>query len=676
MIHCERPSYIGRNRLVSFGRQSCQWTVPLFLLALAGCGSPTTERPNIVWISLEDITPMMGSYGDDYARTPVFDKLAAEGIRYAKAYAVSPVCSPSRSSVITGMYPNSLGSMHHRSNPRPPEFLKMLPNLLREAGYYTSNNRKRDYNMGGDDWHESSDGAHWRNRAHSDQPFFAVFNLTECHSSITKIPEEEIVEARLSRLATEDFHDPAMAPIPPYHPDVPQFRSAWARYYDAVTQVDYRAGDLIDQLKEDGLWDDTIVFVWSDHGVGMPRGKHTAWEQGLHVPLIARFPGKYQHLAPAPPGSVIDGLVTLMDLGPSALSLAGVDLPTYMHGRPLFRRTTGEVEYRDYVFAMRDRLDTRYEMVRTVRDQRYRYQRNFYPHLPFKPFEDFEFDAVVVQEWVDLARQGKLSGPQEMLAMRFKPLEELYDSENDPHMVDNVAGDPEYEDVLQRMRGQLREWMVETRDLGLLDETEMLERAKGAASPWHLGQALRNHERILETAELQLQGRSAIPELIARTGDPDSAVRFWAALGLAVAGQGAGPETAEGLLSALEGALRDDSVSVRLTAAEGLMNLGHYDKGLPVLIAALSHPSVDARIRAGCILDSQPPDANERLQPALEPLRRTVQRFEQQLRFGPTNNPFKRALKAISGEETYYRWGPGASGSPTDAPGAGSGSGR
>lgn len=644
------------------------WAMASLLLILAGCGSSPADRPNIVWISLEDITPMMGAYGDEYARTPVFDGLAAEGIRYEKAYSVSPVCSPSRSSVITGMYPNSLGSMHHRSNTRPPAFSKMLPNVLREAGYYTTNNSKRDYNMGGDDWHESSSEAHWRNRREEDQPFFAVFNLGECHSSITKIPEDQVVEARLSRLKPEDFHDPTEAPIPPYHPDVSQFRRAWARYYDAVTQVDYRAGDLIHQLKEDGFWEDTIVFVWSDHGVGMPRGKHTAWEQGLHVPLIARFPKKYQHLAPADPGSVIDGLVTLMDLGPSALSLAGIDPPAHMHGRPLFSKRSGDGEYRDYVFAMRDRLDTRSEMVRTVRDQRYRYQRNFYPQLPFKPFEDYEFDAVVVRHWVELARQGKLTGPQEMLAMRFKPIEELYDSADDPHMVRNVAGDPEYAEVLQRMRGRLSEWMLETRDLGVLDETEMLEREKGAASPWDLGQALENYERILDTANLQLQGRTAIPELISRTQDSDSAVRFWAALGLAVAGRLGGPEAVSSVAPALEAALEDESVSVRLTAAEGLFDLGRYEKGLPILIEALDHPSVDAQIRAGCILDSQPPNANQELQPAIGPLRRTVDRFEQQSRFGATNNPFKRALKAISGDELYYRWGPGASGSPRDEP--------
>ena len=549
----------------------------------------------------------------------------------------------------------------------------MLPNLLREAGYYTANNSKRDYNMDGDDWHESSGEAHWRNRPTKDQPFFAVFNLTECHSSITKIPEYEIVEKRLFRLESEDFHDQMKAPIPPYHPDVPQFRRAWARYYDAVTQVDYRAGDLIEQLKEDDLWEDTIVFVWSDHGVGMPRGKHTAWEQGLHVPLIVRFPRKYQHLAPAAPSSVIDGLVTLMDLGPSSLRLAGVDPPDYMHGRPLFCQRNGDVEYRDYVFGMRDRLDTRSEMVRTVRDQRYRYQRNFYPHLPFKPYEDFEFGAVVVQKWVEMARHGQLNGSQEMLAMRFKPIEELYDSESDPHMVIDVAGNPKYADVLKRMRGQLHDWMLETRDLGLLDETEMLELNKQESSLWDLGRSLTNYARIHETANLQLQRQEAIPELVARTRDPDAAVRFWAVLGLAVAWQSGGPGTASSVEPALEAALRDESVSVRITAAEGLLNLGRYSKGLPVLLEALNHPSVDARIRVGCILDSQPPEANEHLQSAIGPLQRTVARFEQQMRFGPINNPFKRALKAISGEEIYYRWGLGASGSATHGPKAGGG---
>jgi len=823
-----------------------------FVCTVRAYGAVPADRPNILWISLEDITPMMGCYGDGYARTPVFDGLAAEGIRYTSAHSIAPVCSVSRSSIITGMYPSSLGTIHHRSNVKPPAFLKMLPNLLREAGYYTSNNAKTDYNVGGAAWHESSRKAHWRNRPDKEQPFFAVFNYGACHSSITKIPEEVIVRQRLNRLKPDDFHDPAEAPIPPYHPDVPEFRKAWSRYYDAVTQVNYQAGELIEQLKVDGLWENTIVFVWADHGVGMPRGKHNAWEQGTHVPLIVRFPKKYGHLAPAGPGSAIDGLVTLMDLGPSTLALAGLETPAWMHGRPLLCRSRSEsrqdfrpidanrnsrrvplpnsaksIQYRDYIIGMRDRLDTRYEMVRSVRDRRYRYQRNFYPHLPFKPYEDYEFGAPLLRKWVELAKQGKLTGPQAMLNLRFKPIEELYDSENDPHMINNVAGDPRYADIVKRMRRQLHDWMLQTRDLGILDETELTERitptqpagnstlqrvggkiatvssfhpgmtrekmldgstrtfwhtrfgptvaapphyvvfevpgdreiaglvytardrmngrvrayevhvsedgkdwgvpivkgkcdptnlrpqtiafpepvttkfirfqvvdavsadgkslaaigeldvlpvaklaksfgvsgvrpkalaafaTPGNGSPWDLGQSLKNYERILDTADLQVQGKAATAELLARANDPDSAVRFWAVLGL-VASQSDDAE----VIAALQEATKDKSVSVRITAADGLFNLGRYEDGLAAIIAALEHPLTTAQIRAGCVLDTQPPEANEQLQPAIEPLRQAVQRFRQEGRFGGTNNPFKRALKAITGEESYYRWGP------------------
>jgi len=615
-----------------------------------------TGRPNIVWISLEDIAPMMGCYGDKYARTPVFDQLAAQGIRYTKAHSIAPVCSTSRSSIITGMYPSSLGTHHHRSNVgKPPAFVKMLPTLMRQAGYYTSNNAKQDYNIGGVRWHESSKAAHWRKRPDKQQPFFAVFNFGACHSSITKISENVIVKRRLNRLLPDDFHDPAQAPIPPYHPDVPEFRKAWSRYYDAVTQVDYQAGDIIAQLKADGLWENTIVFLWADHGVGMPRGKHNAWEQGTHVPLIVRFPEKYQHLAPAGPGSAVDGLVTLMDLGPSALTLAGLERPNWMHGRPLLCKTgRGPIKYREYTLGMRDRLDSRYEMVRSVRDQRYRYQRNYYPHLPFKPHEDFEFNAPILKKWVELARQGKLVGPQAMLNLRFKPIEELYDSMIDPHMMHNVIHEPEYFHVVRRMRSRLHTGMLETRDLGILEETEILQRAASHNSHWELAQSLKNYERILETADLQVQGEAAIPELLARVTDSDSAVRFWAVLGL-VALQSDDAK----VVSAFKVATRDESISVGITAAEGLFNLGRYEDGLPVIIAALQHPIPAARVRAACVLDTQPPNANPKLKPAIAVLENAASELDAKKMPGipyGLNEPFKRAIKAITGEETYYRW--------------------
>jgi arylsulfatase A-like enzyme len=638
----------------------------LALLGLFTAMAPAADQANIVYIALEDITPMMGCYGDTYAKTPVFDKLATEGIRYTHAYSVGPVCSVSRSSIVTGMYPTTLGTMHHRSNVgKPPAFLEMIPNQMRKVGYFTTNNAKTDYNIGGAKWHQSNHKAHWRNRPDKNQAFFAKFDFHECHSSITKTAENVIVKQRLNRLKPEDFHDPAKAPIPPFHPDVPMFRKAWSRYYDAVTQVDYRAGEIIAQLKEDGLWDDTIVIVWADHGVGMPRGKHTVFEQGTHVPLIVRYPKKYQHLAPAKPGSVLDDMICLMDMGPSVMKLAGIETPDYMHGRALLCKS--DAKKRDYVVANRDRLDSRFEMVRAIRDKRYRYQRNFYPNLPYKPYEDYEFGAPVLIEWVKLARAGKLTGAMEMPAMRFKPIEELYDSKSDPHMVKNLAADPSYVKVLKLMRQRLDEWMIETIDLGIMAEAEVHKRAEGKSAHWDVGQELKNYPQILEAANLQLKGQAAVPELKALCKDADPAIRFWAVSGLAVVTQTAGPEVVSGIVPSLKSALKDDSVSVRLSAAEGLCNLGHWHDAAPVLSKALTDPMISARIRASGILDTQPPEASQALLPAIANLKiaaaKTNVKRMRGIPYG-LNAPFARAYRAITGQANYYRWGIGASGSP------------
>ena len=660
-------------------------TVVLIGLLLPLQAVATQTRPNIVHIALEDITPLMGCYGDKYAKTPTFDQLAAEGIRYTHAYSVGPVCSVSRSSIVTGMYPSTIGTHHHRSNVgRPPAFLEMVPNLMAKAGYFTAN-KKGDYNINGPRWQAKADGPVWRKRKDPNQPFYVKYDFGECHSSITKIPEGSIVRQRLNRLKPEDFHDPAKVVIPPYHPDTPMFRKAWSRYYDSVTQVDYRAAEVIAWLKEDGLWDDTIIIVWADHGVGMPRGKHTVWEQGTHVPLIVRYPKKYQHLAPfdetpssaeatagkqggpAKPGSVLDDLVCLMDLGPSDLKLAGIETPDYMRGRALLCKS--DAKKRNFVVSGRDRLDSRFEMVRSVRDKRYRYQRNFYPNLPFAPYEDFQFQASVYAAWMELARAGKLEGDQVEYALRFKPVEQLFDSEKDPHMIKDVAGDPAYAEVLETMRGRLNDWMIETRDLGVLEETLLHQRAKGKSSHGEVGHEMDDaaYTRILETANLQTEGEKAVGELTKRCDDPDPAVRFWAVLGLVVVTQTADAETVDGIVPTLKKMLADGSVSVRLSAADGLCNLGHWRDAAPALSKALADPMIAARIRASGILDTQPPQASLELQEVLENLHaakaKTNVRGMPGIPYG-LNDPFGRAYKALSGQASYYRWGMGASGSP------------
>jgi hypothetical protein len=251
-----------------------------------------------------------------------------------------------------------------------------------------------------------------------------------------------------------------------------------------------------------------------------------------------------------------------------------------------------------------------------------------------------------------------------MPAMRFKPVEELYDSENDPIMIKNLADDPEYTEVLERMRKALHNWMVETRDLGILEEAELVKRSEGKKPQWNVGQELENYEEILETADLMYLGEAAIPELLVRARDPDAAIRFWAVLSLAVCRSGD-----EEVVSGLESALADESVSVRLSAVEGLFNLQRYKEALPVVIAALDDPIIHAQIRASGILDSQPPEANDQLQAAIEPLKLAADKTDVYnmpgIPFG-RNYPFQRAIKAISGEEVYYRWGDGASGTPDE----------
>ena len=248
-------------------------------------------------------------------------------------------------------------------------------------------------------------------------------------------------------------------------------------------------------------------------------------------------------------------------------------------------------------------------------------------------------------------------------AQRFKPVEQLYDSENDPHMVHNLAKDPDYADVLKQMRRRLHNWMIETRDLALIEERELYERANGR-SLWAVGQEIDNYERILETANLQLDGQSAFLELRTRSEDADPVVRYWAVLGLAVLTQSARPGVVNEILPNLKEALADESIDVRLLAAEGLFNLGHYEEALPVVIAEMAHPNTDVQVRVGNVLDSQPPDANKHLAAAVEPLAIAKQKFEPQGRYGSANMPFDRAYRALTNQQLYYRWGMGASGSP------------
>ncbi len=576
------------------------------LILHAPLSAQEPARPNILWITAEDISPHLGSFGDVYAVTPHLDRLANQGVRYVNAFAPIGVCAPARSTLILGMYAPSVGSQHMRSAAALPNHIKLYSQYLREAGYYCTNNRKQDYNLAtvpDDAWDESSGSAHWRNRPEPDQPFFAIFNFTTTHESQVRLSEEDYRE-RTRDFLPREFHDPGLAPIPPYHPDTAEVRRDWARYADMITFMDKQAAEILDQLEADGLADNTIVFFYSDHGAGMPRSKRWLYDSSIRVPLIIRFPERYQHLAPGPPGSFTRRLVSFVDFAPTLLSLTGVEIPSHMQGRAFLGELAAAP--RRYVHGFRDRMDERYDMVRAVRDERYKYIRNFLPHKIYAQYLSYMYQMPTMRIWQNLSDQGLLIGPQKAF-FRAKPSQELYDTWADPHEVHNLAERAEFRPIRDRLANELRRWILEIRDTSFLPEAEMHSRSEGS-TPYEMARSAGAYrlERILEAAELAsappAPGRA--DELLALLRESDSAVRYWAVNGLI----GLGSE-AEAAQRPLERALGDASPDVALSAAEALCRLGQCDKALPMLQETLGVESEWLRLRAAIVLDEFPEQA-------------------------------------------------------------------
>jgi uncharacterized sulfatase len=433
-------------------------------------GAQAADRPNILWISLEDISPDLGCYGDKYAVTPNIDALASEGCRFTRAFTHAGVCAPSRSGIITGMHPTTIGTHFMRCKGVPPAHVKCFTEYLRAAGYYCTNDSKTDYNFDAPltAWDDNRAGAHWRNRPTKETPFFAVINLTTTHESQIRLPEAQLQERRDS-LDPHELHDPAKAPLPPYYPDTPIVRRDMANYYDNLTWTDRRVGQILKQLDDDGLADRTIVFFWGDHGRGLPRHKRWIYDSGIRVPLIVRWPGKIEA------GSVRDDLVCFLDLAPTVLSLAGIDPPTHFQGQPFLGQ---RIRTRQYIFAARDRMDETLDIIRGVRDKRFKYIRNYCPDLPYSQHITYMDEMPTMKEWRRLAGENKLAAPQKIFFQPSKPVEELYDTDADSHEIHNLAGNPTYAGELVRLRGAHEKWRVETGDLGLIPEAELMERVR------------------------------------------------------------------------------------------------------------------------------------------------------------------------------------------------------
>lgn len=588
----------------------------VFVGAVAPCvdaatpaGANGDARPNILWLTAEDLSPHLGCYGDAFAHTPHLDALASQGLRYTQAFATAPVCSPARSCLITGLYATSLGTQRLRSQfPVPPQ-VRGFSAWLREAGYYCSNNVKTDYNLRGegafiaDAWDQCSATADWRGRRPG-QPFFAVFNFMTTHQSRTSVwPHEEFEREIGCKLSAELRHDPAAAHLPPYYPDTVEARRAWARYHDCITRLDQEVAERLRQLDEDGLAAETIVFFFGDHGMGLPRGKRLLHDSGMRVPLLVRFPEKWRHLAPAAPGTTSDRLVSFVDFAPTVLSLCGLPIPQHLQGGAFLGAAAAPP--RRFVYGARDRVDEVFDLSRSVRDDRWLYIRNFMPHLSWMPPERYSDGSTFRRELKQLAATGRLDAHQLTYAAPRRALEELYDTAADPHQLNNLASAPEHRPRLLALRGELYTWLTESRDAGFLTEPQMWSRIGRQATPFDLARDEQRYPLARLLAAADLVGRNGASqrqrELLA---DADDGIRYWAAVGFRAADSLAEPARA-----ALRQRLADDSPVVRVAAADALAHHGEPEAGLPVLGTALVQGEPEVALHAARALELLGPRA-------------------------------------------------------------------
>ncbi len=547
---------------------------PMLICGLAvTISAQSAERPNILWLTSEDHGPQMGCYGDPDAKTPNMDALAAKGMIFNKVWSCAPCSAPARTTIISGMYPGSTGGEHMRSMVEMPKGKKMYPQFLREVGYYCTNNEKEDYNLRkpGIVWDESSGTAHWRDRP-TDKPFFAIFNSLLSH------------EFQIYRRPHKQVMDPAKVKIPEYNPDAPEIRRDWAQYYDIVSQVDSVAGMRLKELEEDGLTEETIVFYYADHGSGMPRCKRWPSNSGLQVPFIVYFPKKWQYLAPKEykSGGKSDRFVNFVDLAPTMLSLVGLKPPTWMQGHAF--AGPYQSEYQRFLYGGRGRMDETPDLARSVTDGRYVYIRNYMPHLSQAQRVGTQFLIPTTAVWFKLYEEGKTNHAQSIFWTEPKDVEELYDLQNDPDEVRNLANSPAHKKILEKLRNVNRDHITKIRDISFLPEGEIISRSVGS-SPYDVAQDDSKYpfKRIFEAAELASSlNPSVVPELIKLYNDNDSAVRYWAVMGFLMRGK----DTINKGKDVLNNALKDSSPYVRIAAAETLVKYGNQTdnkNGLAVL---------------------------------------------------------------------------------------------
>ena len=582
-----------------------------------------SKQPNIVWISCEDISPHLGCYGDPHAITPNLDKLAQEGTRYTNAFTTAGVCAPCRSAIITGMYQNSIGTHHMRCSATIPTWLEPFPMLLREAGYYCTNNSKTDYQFSKpakkEIWDVSGAKGHWKNRPQKSQPFFAVFNFTGCHES--GIASESKYKSVTEELLPSQRQNPKeLTTLPPYYPDTTITREDWKRNYELITAMDAWAGDLIQQLKDAGEYDNTIILYWSDHGVGLPRAKRWLYDSGTHIPLIIRVPDKFQKSHDTPSLATDPQLISSVDFAPTVLNIAGISPPSYFQGRAFLGLHLSPP--REFVYGARDRMDERYDIIRTVRGTQYRYIRNFEPLKPYYQYMNTPEKGATMKEIRKKEAAGQLDPVMALFSAKEKPVEELYDTHADPYEIHNLVDDPAFSQRLGEMRHALSEWQNEIGDVGLIPEAEIEILEQGAGSCFAiLHSTTKNNSTekrlamLVDIATSASEGPASIPKLLQALQDKDASIRYWAATGIGNVGAPA-KSTHRHVAECLD----DPSPSVRIAAARAVAKLGAPAEALPVLEAELQSNHQWGRLAAAIVLDEMDNEAR----PALPSLKQAL----------------------------------------------------
>jgi len=563
-------------------RSNRQWYFVFLTLFLFATFCQAKDRPNILWITSEDNSPYLGCYGDTQASTPHLDRLGLQGVRYRNAFSSAPVCSAARSTLITGMHASSVAIHNHRSSNAIPAEFELYPALLRKAGYYCTNNAKTDYNMTVNGkrgtiacWDQSNGKAHYKNRSEG-QPFFAVFNLGVSHEGQTT---DRAYNGRRKRglYPEQRIVTPDKVKLPPYHADTPIVRENWSRYYDNMWLMDKQVGDLLTELEQSGLAKETIVFYYGDHGGALPRGKRNIHDSGTRVPLIIRFPEKYQHLSPTKTGQWSEAPVAFVDFPATLLSLLDIPIPGNYEGKAFLGK---QAKAQDHVFLFRGRMDERYDTVRAVRTEKHLYVNNLTPHRPWGQYYFYPFN---VMPSMDAWYQAFLSGRCNPVQARYwqtKPGEEFYVIGSDPYQINNLIDQKGHARTIRRLRRTLRRRLIETRDAGLIPEG-MYAWLPGKQTVYAYTRSKAYPiEAIVDLAFKATSRDSAfLPTLITAMSHAHPVLRYWAATGCVVLGKQAAD--AKKQLTLL---LKDRALDVRIVAAEALAQMGDVDKAQETLL--------------------------------------------------------------------------------------------